>query len=418
MSGRARAGPGPRGLRARRWGRRALLLVAVATQVSCAGSNNNGPIRCLIAGATPQTLAATPGKDLRDLYVFPSPVNADNVVLAMTLHPFIPAGQGGSEIFDPNVGFEFRIDTTGDAVEDLVILARFDGTSVKEQQVRIIGPAPRAQLPLNAPFFHINQVFVPAPRITAFAGAREDPFFFDLGRFFELLPDRGTPLTGMMPPADADQLQGASWNPPGRAQDFFKGLNVLAIVVELPRALLGGGTVRVWATDGGFCTDGTDGSSQVVRRGRPLVSTVFADVKDMEQTVYNNDVPSVDPMTVNNHLGSSIMHFMSAAGRSAPIIAATYSLFAPDVLIADLSQPGPAGYLGVETRGALGGRFGGRGLTDDAASALFGIIFGDTIPRLGLAPDDGREVPALTNDNVGPGAKHFTNVFPYLGDPQ
>ncbi len=41
-----------------------------------------------------------------------------------------------------------------------------------------------------------------------------------------------------------------------------------------------------------------------------------------------------------------------------------------------------------------------------------------TYRKLGLTPDDGKATPLLTTDNVGSGAKHFLNTFPYLGPPQ
>ena len=59
-----------------------------------------------------------------------------------------------------------------------------------------------------------------------------------------------------------------------------------------------------------------------------------------------------------------------------------------------------------------------RALTDDVITTSLGIIFGNTIPALGLAPDDGNEIPSLTTDNVGPGGKHFLTTFPYLGNPR
>jgi hypothetical protein len=46
-----------------------------------------------------------------------------------------------------------------------------------------------------------------------------------------------------------------------------------------------------------------------------------------------------------------------------------------------------------------------------------GVVFGPIVPSLGLAPDDGAEIPALTSDNVDDSDKHFLNKFPYLGDP-
>ena len=87
-------------------------------------------------------------------------------------------------------------------------------------------------------------------------------------------------------------------------------------------------------------------------------------------------------------------------------------------MLADLSQTGvKAAYLGAETGGATGSKFGGRGLNDDVIDISLGAIFGNTIPALKLAPDDGKESKCLTTDNVGPGGHHFTDAFPYIGAP-
>jgi hypothetical protein len=92
-------------------------------------------------------------------------------------------------------------------------------------------------------------------------------------------------------------------------------------------------------------------------------------------------------------------------------------------MIADLSQSDGASYLGTEVAQALSGgtksSFGGRALTDDVVDISLGIIFGNTIPALGLAPDDGNELPSFTTDNVGydQSVKHTLVAFPYVGTP-
>lgn len=176
--------------------------------------------------------------------------------------------------------------------------------------------------------------------------------------------------------------------------------------------------------------------TQIDRLARPLVNELFASYG--RHDVNNRSQPSDDPVV----LGSDISIFMTGAGsvaqRSPQISAAIVSILTPDVIRADLSQPGPATYLGVETNGATGGKFGGRALTDDVVDISLGAVFGKTISTLGLAPDDGnanlattlkRTDIVLTTDNVGPSAKHFqigaqagtsyTGVaFPYVGPPQ
>ena len=62
-----------------------------------------------------------------------------------------------------------------------------------------------------------------------FAGPRDDPFFFDLGRFNAIL---GGTASG--------------FNNPGT--DTFAGTNVLATIVEVPKSMLGtSATISVWA---------------------------------------------------------------------------------------------------------------------------------------------------------------------------
>ena len=85
---------------------------------------------------------------------------------------------------------------------------------------------------------------------------------------------------------------------------------------------------------------------------------------------------------------------------------------------ADLNQTDSAAYLGSETGGATGGKFGGRKLTDDVADISLGVVFGKTVSALGLAPADGKDIPTLTSDHVGAEGKHFTATFPYLGAPR
>ena len=65
--------------------------------------------------------------------------------------------------------------------------------------------------------------------VKVFAGPRDDPFFFDLVRFRQIIAGTAT-----------------AFNNPGH--DTFAGTNVLGIVLEMPKSMLGGnGTIDVWA---------------------------------------------------------------------------------------------------------------------------------------------------------------------------
>jgi hypothetical protein len=381
---------------------------------------------------TPE-IAANPMIDITDVHIFPSPTNSDNVVLSMCVNPLIGPGQGGNKSFDPNALYQFKIDNTGDGVEDLVIQAQFHGTGAG-QTVNVTMPERPSTLgamnmrePVLPTSGAINTIFNPGQGMTVFAGAREDPFFFDLEQFFNILPDRATPLNGMpVPLADANTPKQGSWRPAGTAVDFLSngGYNVLSIVIELPRKSLLKGNVRGAGRSrsniiGVWCVTNVPASSDMFmqkdRLSRPVVNEVFATVAGDRHKVNDEAQPSED----KNELKNDILGFMNyPAGRSAAIANVVAAVIVPDVMKVDLGQTGPAAYLGVETGGATGGKFGGRGLTDDVVDISLGIVFGNTIPALGLAPDDGKEIPALTSDHVGPDGKHFLSTFPYLGNPR
>lgn len=374
-------------------------------------------------------IAANPGADLTDVFIFPSSDNPDNVVLAMDVHPLIQPGAQGDVSFDPNVLYEFKIDNTGDYQEDLVIQARFTGTG-PNQKVWISGPVRpshpgtmSAQENLYPVTGTINTTFSPAPGVKVFAGAREDPFFFDLEQFFNIFPDRATPLTGQAI-ANPNQPHALTFRPKGQAVDFLSngGYNVLSIVVELPRKALlkntGGSSngkrnnvIGLWCVTG---TPSGDLFKQTDRLARPAINEVFASVADNRHQVNDENSPTMDYVDLKKDMDSFLTF---PAGRSPQIRQVIEAVLVPDVLKADLGSHDQASYLGYETGGATGGKFGGRKLSDDVIDISLGAIFGNIIPALGLAPDDGAEIPALTTDNVGAEGKHFTTTFPYIGAP-
>ncbi len=215
-------------------------------------------------------IAKTPGADLTDVFIFPSPNPAtpNNVVLVMCVHPLIPGVTAATPapVFDPNVLYQFKIDNTGDFVEDKVIQAKFVGSD-SNQKVQISFGTPTKlgtvtqQLSPDSVQGVYNQKFTTSNGMTVFAGPREDPFFFDLAQFLTILPDRASPLgssftntsgsTVSTAPADPDMPMAGAFRTPGQAKDFLKGLNVLAIVVELPKSQLigsGNGKINVWCT--------------------------------------------------------------------------------------------------------------------------------------------------------------------------
>ncbi|HXE58529.1 MAG TPA: DUF4331 family protein [Gemmatimonadales bacterium] len=199
-----------------------------------------------------------PRMDLTDVYAFPGS-SPDRIVLVMNTRAFLTPAQTPGASFDPDLLYQFKIDNTGDAVEDRVLQITFrDGGAGQAVELRgpVAPPVTGAMMNTLADVAPevagpINTVLGPANGVQVFAGPRDDPFFLDLEAAFCILPDR-KPVTG--PLAEPCALP-ANPNPPfyfrNPGVNYITGFNVLAIVVELPVSRLtegGGSTLGVWGT--------------------------------------------------------------------------------------------------------------------------------------------------------------------------
>ena len=195
-----------------------------------------------------------PSMDMTDFYAFPGSA-AGRIALVLNSWAFLTPAETPNTSFDPNLLYQFKIDNTGDAKEDLVMQVVFSGTGTN-QTVSLYGPiAPPVvgamgnTVTTGKPVLtgKVNTVLGSNTGIQLFAGARSDPFFIDLEQFFRILPDR-KPVTG--PLAQLPSAQSAtSFRNPGI--DFVKGHNVLSIVVELPTSMLtasGNAKLGLWGT--------------------------------------------------------------------------------------------------------------------------------------------------------------------------
>ena len=362
------------------------------------------------------------GADLTDVFAFPNPSNAANIVLVMNSHGLIPAGQNPG--FDNRVLYQFKIDNNGDYVEDLVIQFRFNGVG-PNQRVVMAGPMKPFMAGTTSIFGRpnprtgtINQTFTPLTGVNVFAGVRSDPFFFDLNQFLTIFPDRGTSLTGTQVDFPsimaANTPQAGGFRPPGQAADFLANLNVNSIVIEMPKAMLGNGMIHLWETTS-IPTGGPAFTyTQQDRLARPVVNEVLATITARRHEVNNKINPTDDAGQLKNDIET---YLTFPAGRSRAIKDVIEAVLIPDTMMIDLSQNvTTASYLGAETGGATGSKFGGRALVDDVVDISLGVVFGNTVPALKLAPDDGNELPTFTTDNVGPHGD-YQAVFPYLGNP-
>ncbi|MEO8577114.1 MAG: DUF4331 family protein [Gemmatimonadales bacterium] len=207
-----------------------------------------------------------PHYDITDVHAFPA-ATAGRIVLAVTTSsPLLPQqlqyhgfGDGSEQLY------QIKIDNTGDVNEDLVFQATFSGT-IPNQIVTVRGPVAPNETGVNNTLLTspivatgpVNTILGSPTGIQVFAGARDDPFFFDLERFFRIIPDRkpafAQPLASLPNTPTAN-----SFRHPQNAVDFLAGYIGLSIVIELPTSMLNANghnpRLGIWATTnrvGGF----------------------------------------------------------------------------------------------------------------------------------------------------------------------
>ena len=178
--------------------------------------------------------------DITDLYVFESPQDTNNLVFVCNIQGLYAAGTNG--VFDPNVLVQFKIDITGDNVEDLVIQCTYENNKLTVHgpvapptlglQAMVASTGPVTSVDISSGSNIITGTNTNGTKI--YAGPRDDPFFFDLVAFKRVIAGDTT-----------------AFRNPG--VDTFAGTNVLSTVVEVPKSLLPGGIsgtnmINVWAT--------------------------------------------------------------------------------------------------------------------------------------------------------------------------
>jgi hypothetical protein len=159
-----------------------------------------------------------------------------------------------------------------------------------------------------------------------------------------------------------------------------------------------------------FVSDAASTSyKQIELLSRPAVKEAFELFEDHDKT--NRAEPYKDP-TLQGQIKSFALNF-----RSETTAATLQAVLYPNEMKIDLSQDtNKAAYLGVESGGATGSKFGGRALSDDVIDISLGALFGNTLSALKVIPDDKKEVPCLTTDNVAYD-KQNTTTFPYIQSP-
>jgi hypothetical protein len=325
--------------------------------------------------------------DLTDIYAFRAA--GGRTALVLNVNGFSKAGQQAtfatgvpSVAATKRVSYNFRVDNNGDAKQDVVLSVTFGNPNkqgVQKLQVRRNG-----KLILNGKTSAFGKVVANRGRgVRAFAGMRDDPFFFDLDGFLNILSSQpGKSFLGCTSPRP----------------DKFAGSNVSSIVLELNRSLLtrrGSSKIGVWATT-------NQGGAQVDRMGRPAIATVFIPNNPFEpvgsepslKNTYNHSLPSEDRAQFRGEVVDTLTLLFSLNDRAGDDksddpakINQLADVILPDILTFDTSSS--AGFLN------------GRRPADDVIDAELGLV------------TEG----AAKTDCVSANDTAFPTGFPYLAGP-
>ena len=321
----------------RRWKRAASLGVASVAMAATIGTTG------IVGGANAADHLDAPGLtspggngqlDVADLYAFQSPDNPDMTTLIMTVNP--AAGVFSPTTFSRTANYQFVIDSDRNGKSDGFMKVNFRSNPDEngDQDYWVAwAPAGGETTILGRGTTGAEVALDGGGR--AWAGLTDDPFFFDLNAFLGA---------------------GGRTFCDGGEHDFFAGLNVNAIVVEVPTDTYGS-SPAVWART-------KLGAQQIDRVGFPAVNTVF--IPQGRKNQYNRTVPWNDSRLFSGFVGD-----LSA-------------LLLPDMMPLDATS--------------VGGFPNGRQPADDVIDTELQLITGD----------------AAAGDCVGANDVAFPASFPYL----
>ena len=325
--------------------------------------------------------------DINDVYVFQAGANqtGSQTVLAMTIDP--AAGLLSPTSFRPGAVYQFNVSTNVDTIPEIAYRIKFGGVRANGTQAMNVLRANGAGNPVSGGggasvgSGSSYQTISLAGGGMAWAGLRDDPFFFDLDAFKHF---KATLLAGGGL-ADLPGLVDCSRTNPGPT-DFFRGLNGMAIVLQVPDSAVGGGTIKVWANvlvvENGQLT-------QVERMGLPGINTIFNHT-DATKEAYNRANPKNDVANETDDVAGVVSLITSLAGTASDpdaYGAAIAAVLLPDVITYDTSKPANFGDLN------------GRALNNDVIDTALTVVANTPL------------TDCVANDST------FLAHFPYLGIP-
>ncbi|MFN0148576.1 MAG: DUF4331 domain-containing protein [Dehalococcoidia bacterium] len=434
-------------------------------------------------------ISTDPLADATDLYAFVANDAPDSVTFVANYVPFgVPSGGPNWNKFGDDVLYEINIDNDGDARDDLAYQFRFrsdinaanafntgtflyntgpvSGPNDPNQNIRQfysvstltgnrgstrqgtvvaenLQVAPARVGPKSFPNYGTvadKFNFTIGNGVKVFAGPRDDPFFIDLGGTFDLLNLGG-------------------------GVDYVKGLNVMSIVIQVPKAqLTKSGVAPTGASDpnaiigvrttayrqsirvlrqlgDGGSDDGPEGTGarsgergsisrgpwvQLSRLDLPLINEAVITLKDKDR--FNGSKPANDgqflsyvqnshfaallnlvlgvnvPANPRNDLVDTLLKGIEGLNRPAGVVPS--SQLRLNMAIAPSATPNRLGAVGGDTAGFPNGRRLTDDITDIEIAAIAGCLQGGVFAA-----------NCTLGDGVNTNDKPFLTKFPYLALP-
>lgn len=386
----------------------AIGLLAVAGTIAALGA---GPLFVAASDHLDAPLVKTDGRiDITDLYAFAN--NGHKTSLILNVNPLMSPGQTKIAKFRQEALYEFKIDTNGDAKADIAYRVKFsnlkryaDGATYQTYVVkRATGSAANhtawtgTTVAIGRTTAYGHGMFT-APLIgggKAFAGPRDDPFYFDLVGFKHLKSRLLAGSTTVGAPGDASctgSLDTASEHLLScfSGTDTFAGTNISSIAIQVPNSKIGGTghAIGVWGTTS-IATAG--GWLQIDRVGRPAINTVF-NTTDGDKELTNLSSPKDDRNQMlartKGVLGAfnNVLAVNALSTYSAGEIAAIGGVLLPDELSYKVGSTKPfASFNGSVGLGHL--VLNGRLPADDVINAEFGLVTNFQINSDGVDAND------------------------------
>lgn len=424
-----------------------------------------------------------PTVDCTDVYAFVSPDKTDTVTLIANYIPLEEPSAGPNYFkFSDTALYEIHVDNDGDSVEDLTFSFRFQ-TTTKSDATFLYNTGPISVAAGGNDYTNLNVVqrytltqingdrrngtrtvlgqnLLVAPNnvgpksipggyapissaathslpngIQVFCGPRDDPFFINLGRSFDLIN-----IDPVLPGGQA-AVQGAT-------ADSLSGFNCHTIAIQVPKTLLTStGALPTGATDptaivGVWSTasrrqvqlrrtkgraERVDGAwVQVSRLGMPLVNELV--IPRSNKDVFNNSEPKDDsqflPFVQTPELATILVNLFGSKGLTVPSgnrddlvsvfltgvtglnkkgVACEYLRL--NMAITPSATPNRLGVLAGQNDGFPNGRRLQDDVVDIALRVVHGVLVDNTAHGLELG------------DTVAENDLPFQAAFPYLANP-